>query len=252
MKKSLAFSLLVCSFLLLNPSGLLAERILIPLSVADVRGANGSVFTSDMWVHNFGSVTAEFSTDEYCITLCPLPEIDPGASRPVRLNGQPASDPALIGYTSPTGSRFDYNLRIRDLSRQSQTWGTEVPVIPESQFITGVVNLLNVPTDDRFRVSLRVYTFDAPPTAARVRIWQQSANFRDPIAELTMPLRIGAGDSRYKPAYGEIHALAQTFSAIKIDNKVRVEIELPGTPFWAFASITNNETQHITLVTPQR
>ena len=29
-------------------------------------------------------------------------------------------------------------------------------------------------------------------------------------------------------------------------------VVIPGTPIWAFISVTNNETQHITTITPQQ
>jgi hypothetical protein len=29
-------------------------------------------------------------------------------------------------------------------------------------------------------------------------------------------------------------------------------VHIPGTPLWAFITVTNNETQHITTITPQQ
>jgi hypothetical protein len=40
---------------------------------------------------------------------------------------------------------------------------------------------------------------------------------------------------------------------IATDERVRIVVEPlePDTPYWAFVSITNNETQHITISTPK-
>jgi len=54
------------------------------------------------------------------------------------------------------------------------------------------------------------------------------------------------------PSFAIIPDLEQAFPQIAQLDSVRIEIE-PAAPFrfWAFASITNNATQHVTLVTPE-
>ena len=48
--------------------------------------------------------------------------------------------------------------RVRDLSRQAQTEGTEVPVVRESDFRAAGRRFPNVPTDSRYRTLLRAWT----------------------------------------------------------------------------------------------
>jgi hypothetical protein len=55
------------------------------------------------------------------------------------------------------------------------------------------------------------------------------------------------------PSFAMIPDLERAFPEIAQLDRARLEIAEPGTPFrfWAFVSITNNTTQHVTLVTPQ-
>src|SRR5207244_577357 len=56
-----------------------------------------------------------------------------------------------------TTDSLDFASRIRDTSRQAQTAGTEVPVVRERDF-RGQLRFLNVPTDTRYRVTLRLWS----------------------------------------------------------------------------------------------
>jgi hypothetical protein len=56
----------------------------------------------------------------------------------------------------------------------------------------------------------------------------------------------------FKPGYAQID-FSTRFPTASQYSRLRIEIEpLAGTTrYWAFVSITNNETQHVTLVTPE-
>ena len=96
------------------------------------------------------------------------------------------------------------------------------------------VNLqfFDVPVTGRTRATLRVYA--AAPTAVAVTI--------DDIGLHDLQLRPGADE--FDPAYAEM-TLPFGGAAVSITPRGNV-------PVWAFISLTNNETQMVTTITPQR
>jgi hypothetical protein len=72
------------------------------------------------------------------------------------------------GYASPSGlflyipkavetNEIHVNARVRDLTRGASSAGTEIPVVPESEFSSHDLLLLDIPSDARFRANLRIY-----------------------------------------------------------------------------------------------
>lgn len=108
-----------------------------------------------------------------------------------------------------------------------------------------------MPTDSRFRQILRIYGFDpARPGLVEVRFFAEDATL---IATKQVALTNVHQDPRF-PTYGEIAWLTGELPEIAAEDRVRIEIVplTPGLRLWAFVSVTNNETQHVTVVTPGR
>lgn len=233
------------------------EPILLPVSLSEsVPGAFGSIWATDFWIAAVGG-EVRLEETEQC-GACPpqLLLFDGGALHNV--NGTvPGETPGEIIYLSRAdAANARFNLRVRDLSRESLTWGTEIPVVRESQYRTTAITLLNVPLDERFRVTLRAYDPDVHQNAAF------RFDFRDMstgalLATRTVPAvykQTGHfGFPRVAPCaqMGDLRAAVPEITNV---GSVRVEVSPAGeaTRFWAFASVTNNETQHVTLVTPQQ
>ncbi len=143
-------------------------------------------------------------------------------------------------------------LRVMDLSRQELNYGTEIPVIDQMSAARRPLQLLDVVTGADFRSLIRVYDFDpAPGHAVRVRVFLPSDGFGDDslLSESVLPLRVSVSPEVY-PGYGELSLGG--LSGISRTGNVRVEVAplTEGLRFWAFASVTNNLTQHVTIVTP--
>jgi len=120
--------------------------------------------------------------------------------------------------------------------------------VRSGQFHTSTLRLLNVPLGAENRVMLRIFDVDDTGDAARVEIRIHSLNGTLLHSETSAFTASG-----YLPADG----LPFAPSSIEIPLSVRAESVridiIPLTPdlrFWAYASITNNVTQHVTLVTP--
>ena len=257
---------LLCCFLLAAAAVARAnqpplERFLVPIYLADtVEGAFASRWaselrilntgTNDAWVVNLGSMnpTGFFST-------APL---RPGVEMAgLRLhNASSVENPgAILLVVSPFVDQLVFQARVRDTSRGAEGWGSWVPVVRESGVSFGPVHLLNVPLDDRYRQMLRVYDFDRRPgRAVRVRVFatRPDAQFpaeADPLlTEFVVPLEpIGAV---YQPSYAQVANLAR-LPALAGYDRVRLSIQPEGNfKIWAMVSVTNNETQEVTMVVP--
>lgn len=216
-----------------------SERILVPIFAQPGPGAFGSFWQSELWVHN--------DTDEPVQTgLGPV--FPPKTTIGPLVGDRAVGTPGLVMFTRREHeAHLHFSVRIRDLSRQAQTWGTEIPVVRESEFFTGRMQLLAVPTDGRFRTMLRVYEFlgfGLSPGAVRVRFYRTGVSPDVLLHEQTVSLA-GTGVL----AYAQLASLPPEVSDAA---PVRIEIEpLKEMWFWAFVSITNNETQHVTIITPQ-
>ncbi|MGZ5472647.1 MAG: hypothetical protein ACXW31_01995 [Thermoanaerobaculia bacterium] len=137
-------------------------------------------------------------------------------------------------------------LRIRDVSGEEEGYGTDVPVVREHDFLHGEqIHLLDVPLDPRYRVKVRVYAVEpglAPVLTGFVRIRRGDA-----LVHLPFNLTQKQSGHSNEPYYAEVD-LPQGV----IGERVNVEIVMPlDATAWAFATVTNNETQQVTIVVPQ-
>jgi len=185
--------------------------------------------------------------------------IQPDRSVAVGFLSAQGGGPGRVLYSSPeelTDLHFQH--RVYDVSRRANNYGTELPVIRKKELITRDAHLLNIPTDNRFRSTMRIYD-PANKPGARVRIRYYSMvsdtllHESEHTLEQAAPIGYPELDLPARPAYLQLDSLTTLFPALSQVERFRVEIEplTPGLRYWAFVSITNNETQHVTTVTPQ-
>jgi hypothetical protein len=226
------------------------ERILFPV-LFDAPGANGSQWRSEAAISNPNPFFVEnFNSLEpiVCITYPCGERLNPGAY--VRLSG--GGYPHGVGLLVPRveAGDLDFSLRVRDLSRESEGFGTEVPVVRERDLVRDEpIALLEVPLDPRYRVKIRVYAWDPQPSfeAPAVRVVHPETNEVKATHHLTLS---SCGDQRTcatTPAYAELD-LAPGAAGERVTLYIHMP---PGAPSWAFATVTNNTTQQVTVVTPQ-
>ena len=138
---------------------------------------------------------------------------------------------------------------MRDTSRVAEGYGTQIPVVREEDMFRNTdLTLLNVPVDGANRTKLRIYAFDTGDHDAWVTVHHNSDR-NVPTAEYMVPMRRSCGlpPCEAVPWYGELDLPSDPGDPF-------VNIYITGgygeVPAWAFASITNNETQQVTIVTP--
>lgn len=246
------------------------EQYLLPVYLQSARpGAFDSQWITEFTARNEGETPVQFFQEERAF-FCDCPGMI-GACAPgtltqphtqMRTSLQGDLNPANRGvfvYVSKNATTA-FQLRVRDISRTSESWGTELPVVHSTDFRSSAIHLLDVPVRENYRQHLRIYGASSPSGTANVRARLYSSDGNDVLAERVLSLapphpddRLQAESSRpARPAYAEITPLSSMLNAAGPET-VRVEITplTPGIRFWGFIAITNNETQHVTLVTPQ-
>jgi hypothetical protein len=211
------------------------EPIVYPLSFQGP-GAFGSQWTTESFMH--ASTPAAFFRDAVPCNGC---------SSSIQLDTKQLTNDSnpwghvLYAMRGTTGS-LDLASRIHDTSRQSQTAGTEVPVIYGRDFRTQL-QFLNVPVDSRYRVTLRLWSFGNSPVSVLVD--------SIPAQELGIPLAKIPGTAMW---FGSIDVTTLlTLASGNPTNLMVTPIASPllSPPIWGMLSLTNNDTQQVTIISPQ-
>lgn len=221
------------------------ERILMPISIkGEVLGAGGSRWVSEAFMANAGDAPVD-------VKLGPLVSLPPGG-RAIAIAPDPAflivTPGAFIYVPKAALTQVFATARVRDLSRQSDSAGTEIPFVRASDFQNRVL-LLDIPNDDRFRNTLRIYGSDASPMLARIRIWENTSNGA-PLIDVKRNLAgiVSLLPITFPPTPAYVEVPLEPFGLTATSLRIQVDADQP---LWAFVSTTNNTTQQFTLVTPQ-
>jgi len=234
------------------------ERVLLPVFLHGVeQGAFGSQWVTELSIHNSGSQSVHLDPP-YCPTLIspcvPLP-IHPGVVWSFGKNSAPEtpffSKSSFVYVPASAVNDIHFNLVAKDISRIDDTFGTEVPVVRASDFRTTTISLLNIPVQPPYRSTLRLYHAARTATSVRVRIFAPNGQSIGDREVFLTASDYGFLERPLLPGYAEIGDLLDTARHAGIEN-VRVQIDPHDVPVWGFISVTNNITQQVTLVTPQR
>jgi IPT/TIG domain-containing protein len=227
------------------PDAAFYEPVLFPVAFSGP-GAYGSVWQTEIYLRNDNSFSLTQSRSSP-FNACRLFECEfrlgPNTTWTTGLN-------TSIGFLDyiprQAAPNVHFGILVRDLSRQAEALGTEIPVIREKDLFDHAFELLNVPGDPRFRVAVRIYDV-ASASLVRMTISPLSG---EEILVATMPQL-----SATAPGYFQISDLVAKYPQLAGKGPLRIKIEplSVGGPrtLWAFASITNNETQHVTTISPQ-
>ena len=226
------------------------ERILLPIYLPPVQGAFGSDFVTDFRAFNLsGDQTLSvfgLGAPMFCYgVIFEPPPFDP-LEEPLSIARRDTlecvdriGDPGrLLWVPAAMADSFAANLRVTDVSRSSKTAGVEIPLARSRDFHTAIA-LLGVPIDNQgtgFRALLRIYSLEPEPLAVSVTYLGK-----------TVSVQLRPGTDIFDPAYGTFSEFA---GAQRATMDILIESTDPARHIWAFATVTNNETQEITIVSP--
>ncbi|MDQ6800137.1 MAG: IPT/TIG domain-containing protein [Acidobacteriota bacterium] len=222
-----------------TPDPAFYEPVFFPIAFAGP-GALGSQWTTQITLRN---------ENDYPVPILPMSAFNLGCvfecdslvpKHSTRTTGINTPN-GFFGYVPRQASpAVHFDTLIKDLSHQSEALGTEIPVVREKDFFARPVELLNVPTDPRFRVALRVYGTSA---ALAIQPLNSDENL---VSSAVFP----AGN----PPFTLISDLVAAYPQLAGKGAVRITLSpfVVGNPaLWALVSVTNNETQHVTTISPQ-
>jgi hypothetical protein len=237
--------------LLLSPLSLFAqERLFVPLAVGGpgLEGGYGSIWKSELHAFNRGTSTITVRTSASLCMLgsCPTSRftVPPGGSVEIF-----SGEPTILRVIGGTAGDLSFNARVFDDSRNRVDWGTEIPVIDLAGASPGFA-LLNVPVRAGFRVLLRLYEAEGG-SDTEVTIRMRDAVTNAIVSETTANLQARL----YGPVYdfGSTQVSLDEPLGAGVEGRVHLEIApvVPSRRIWGFVSVTHNETQHVTLISPQ-
>ncbi|MDQ3281885.1 MAG: IPT/TIG domain-containing protein [Acidobacteriota bacterium] len=231
------------------------ERVLLPIFTPPIKGAFGSEFHTDLRasLKDGGTIVHLYGLEPACVA--PPCVFDAEREAYTLTREAPDLEPSSV-ERSPTPGRFLYipaeeashvsmNLRAYDVTRSHENFGTEMPVVRMREFAANysVIKLVGVPRDPRFRSTLRIY--GAGSTFVKVRI-EAEGSVTERMVVLSEPADL------FTPAYAQISDLPSGTGTMKISIFVPMPPVLPvaSEPIWAFVTVTNNDTQLISTITP--
>jgi len=241
------------------------EVILIPIVVGDVElsGGYGSRWSGEVWLRNGTEETLRGGFQlwsEVGCTACTYPPLEVRRVPSIK-TWQSA---ALLRFQRTMIEELTITARMFESSRRSQPQGVEIPVVREKDFFQGPANLLAIPLSAHSRAAVRI--FEIFPMITRQRFDIEIYGETGLLVRRTVEPRFDPATLTYgsgiadlpAPAFAIIPDLRTEFSELEGVDLVHVRIvphERDFPPFraiyWAMASVTDNETQHVLLVTPR-
>ncbi len=233
----------------------LAEVVLLPIvgTQKPIEGAFGSRWVAQTFVRNTGSTTVNYISPNCFFGFCGF-YFSPGIT-----GGYPLGEPFGLFLIDGPADQVRFSTVVRDISRQNETWGAEIPAVRERELRADHIELIRVPTDPAFRRNLRLYTVRTDTTvndvsALRVRVYDVAEDLfarERLLGEREFTLDSRSGQEPGYVGYLMVSNIDELFAGAQT-NAVRIVVErISGTAkLWAFVTLTNNETHHVTTVTP--
>ena len=238
------------------------ERILLPTYARNpITGAGGSTFTvrligyynGELPIYPMQGAAASFREELVLLTggkRILLAE-EPGSANVLgagRFMIMPKADSNRI--------ELGYTLQSFDAAGAFREQWTSLPVVREGAFKSGTFNVVGVPLrGSTYRHTLRIYHLGAPGGGeVDVAFHHQEPPYRVKSTPLKIDARQGI-DLSY-PSFAQVGFSAllgpQDLEPASQDDMMRVEIT-PTRPglYWAFVSMTDNVSQHVTTIQPQ-
>jgi hypothetical protein len=231
-------------------------RLLVPVAIS-AAGASNSNWETDILVNNGNAESlvldnaagpgGDISHGVSPATIFPFSTASITLSPPLGNTG------AFLYIARRLVDSVLVSVRVHDTTRDGDSWGTDIPVLPEGQFRPSLL-LAGAPTDARFRTLLRVYGYNASNQEVTIRLRDDVTG--ELLDTRTIELFSGSLDVTnppLAPAYGQLslEGILAPFAALHRQVRVEIAASAPsGAPLWGFVAVTNNATEQVTTITP--
>ena len=253
--RSRTISLLTAAVLLATSSASAqsaqSTRVLVPIVVSGAPGMFNSLWTSELVAFNTSAVPVGLDFSYRCLFECPSFVLGSSDGDILPISSESGVPAALIRIPAASVDSMEFALRVRDVSRQSDSWGTEVPVVREDRAFRQPFDLLNVPLQPRFRQTLRIYDFE-DRSGGIVRLQFYNLTNGQFLKESQLALLPPRSIDTHTPAYVQADLFGLLGDLAGVDRiRVRISPTSDAQRLWAMISVTNNVTQEVTVVTPR-
>jgi hypothetical protein len=227
------------------------EKVLLPVAPSVVYCALHSKYDTRLVVFNSGGKAVDrFCSDESCGPLA--------AETGTVVQGEqiPIPIPRFFHVPKSAVENMDMTLVVEssETNRPEERSYTELPVVRESDFREGKIQIVGVRMDDGFRKTLRMYGLDGSrPTAVRVRVFDITSNTPAYEHEYSLMPHAGLDENglEMSPTFNMECDLSDYVGNYEHPVRVELESKTPGAKIWGFVSVTNNVTQHFYTVVPR-
>lgn len=218
------------------------------------------MWRGELWIHNASASPLQtIQPGGTCVPLpFPCPYALPSGSL-VQWGGIEShhnDGGALLQIPPAFAPNLHLSARLLEVSRNAQPTGVDIPIIREDQFFRRATSYLGIPSSSAVRSALRVYDprqrhgsavradFLAPDGAVLATTILRPGD--DPI--------LGTGEIPLYypyPGFAAIYSITDTFPQLRSYERFHIRLTPldPTTEYWAFVSVTHNETQHVLLIT---
>lgn len=233
--------------------------ILVPIAFSadqEIPGAAGSLWSMEFWLHN-GSDTGLETLQPTSACAPPCEGTAYPADQISRIwsvaNNKGAA--AILKIRADLADEFSFSARLLETTRRAQPTGVDLPVIREQDFFRDAVTFIAIPAGPSIRSTLRVFDPRLVP-GSMVRV-----DVLDDAGELIATQRLFPGndalamsqDRTYQSiaGYDAIFDLTASFPILANFERyhLRVTPETADFEYWAMVSVTDNESQHVLLIT---
>lgn len=227
------------------PDPAVAERVLVPILYSGP-GAFGS-----QWVTE-ATIRTDEPFDWYrfrpCSTSqCGGPVGGASVASLMTMFGQRPEGLLLFFDRTPNGVSLASS--IRETSRQ-QSWGAGIPIVRERDFRMGETSFSNATLDPRYRTTLRIYGVDGVLDSMSIHVRSASGHANLVVRPMSTCNSVPCNSDR--PAYVSVDltTAAASAGAGAVTVLMAPSIASPARRYWAFITVTHNETQAVTVITP--
>jgi hypothetical protein len=232
------------------------EQALIPIAAFAnqvLPGAFGTVWHGEFWIANDSDSDIYSLQGAICQLGCPPARIPVGFHGRVPLDNQDIDGGALIYLPVTAAGQVSMSARVLEITRRAQPTGFSVPVVRESEYFRRPVTFLGIPNTSGSRASLRIYDPSGNPGAAfTIEFLASDGRTVGAMRVITtggQPDRL-APASVYWPAVAKLHDIGSSPDlAPDAPYHLRIRPEAAERPFWAFVTVTDNDTQHVLVIT---
>jgi hypothetical protein len=235
------------------------ERVLVPLIPNLTPGTNGAQWKAETMLLLRSDEQIELRPEpcDLFVVCAPVVPTYP-LRKPFEWHSQFADDVGgqFLYTRSDDMDKLDVSSRVYDLSRLEETAGSAIAIPREDDFVARTISLLGIPIAPQYRHTLRIYDLEGR-AGARVAIRVYANNESTPRANVIQTLTLSPHARKFTdaqlpthPAYLQLDPA--TLASFTGATTIRIDIEpLDGSRIWSFASITNNETHHVTTFSAQ-